>query len=152
MDLSKLNEYTKQILVKSGWSEEHSFDCTKWVNALTDEGYQIHAYALEILEELGDIYVYEKTTSGHNAATFNFNPFNSASGEFDRISEFQRNSGDGLFPIGECFEDILYAGESKKIYGGSWAGLHLLGNDIEEFLNNMFSVDFKPVDIGPEQK
>ncbi len=148
MELAKLEEYTEKVLVESGWYAGRNFDCRNWVNLLEGEGYRSHGYALEILMELGDIYICKKAAPMHSAATFNFNPFDSASGEYDRISAFQRDSKDLLFPIGECFQDILYAGESGKIYGGSWAGLQLLGNSIEDFLNNMFSNDFVPIDIS----
>ncbi|MBE6753811.1 MAG: hypothetical protein E7559_05625 [Ruminococcaceae bacterium] len=150
MNLARLDEYTQRVLSEAGWYCGRRFDCGNWIELLKREGYQPHAYALEILAELGDIYICTKPAPPHCAATFNFNPYDSASGEYDRMGDFQNDSHDLLFPIGECFQNILYAGTSRRIYSGSWVGLQLVGESIEDFLNNMFSDDFVPVNIGRE--
>lgn len=52
---------------------------------------------------------------GYKGAMFDFNPYNAASGEYDRIEAFQVAAGDKLFPIGSMCDAIVYVGQ-KKIY------------------------------------
>lgn len=42
---------------------------------------------------------------------------------------------------------IMYAGKSKRIYLGDWAELLMAGETIEEFLNNMFTYPYEPINI-----
>lgn len=58
---------------------------------------RLNEYAKSVLKELGNISVREKGTRRYNGATFDFNPFNAASGEYDRLEEFEQASGDKLF-------------------------------------------------------
>lgn len=147
MILNKINSYSVDILLKSGWYRERKFDASSWICILEEEGYQINAYAKEILEELGDIYVGQKCCEEYEAATFNFNPILSASGEFDRMELFENISKDKLFPIGQVQDYILYAGASKNIYIGDWEGLYIIGNTIEEFLTNIFLKGYEPIRV-----
>lgn len=147
MNIDKLSEHTQEILKKNGWFAERKYDITFWVSQLEEEGYRLNEYAKAILEELGDIYVREKSTKIYVSATFDFNPFNSASGEYDRLTEFELASRDKLFPIGTLQDYIVYAGVSKKIYLGDWEGLYMIGNSIEEYLENIFKRGYEPIKI-----
>lgn len=144
MNLEKINPYTHEILKKNGWYENRKYDISFWLSELTEEGYKINSYAKSILEELGDISIREKSTENYVGATFDFNPFNAASGEYDRIGEFEIVSNDELFPIGAVQDYILYAGSTQKIYLGDWKGLYLIGNSIEDFFENIFKIGFEP--------
>lgn len=144
MNLEKICQHTYEILEKNGWHENRTYDISFWLSELTEEGYQINSYAKSILEEFGNIYIREKSTEDYVSATFDFNPYNSASGEYDRIEEFEIISNDEIFPIGTVQDYILYAGSSHKIYLGDWNGLYLIGNSIEEFFENIFKVGFEP--------
>ena len=147
MHINELSRHTKDILIKNGWYEGRKYDITFWKLELEEEGYKLNEYAKEILEELGNIYVWEQNVGTYVGATFDFNPYNSASGEYDRLEEFELASRDKIFPIGALQDYIVYAGESKKIYLGDWDGLYLIGNSVEEYLENVFKRGFEPVKI-----
>lgn len=147
MNMNEVSKHTQEVLKKNGWYEGREYDITFWVSVLEEEGYKLNEYAKSILKELGDIYVREKSTELYNSATFDFNPFNAASGEYDRMEEFEQASRDKLFPIGAVQEYIVYAGESKRIYIGDWEGLYMIGTSIEEYLENIFRKNYEPIKI-----
>lgn len=147
IDIEKLNIYTQIILMKSGWYEGRKYDCNEWIHALVSEGFSTNSYALEILGELGNIYVRARSNKYHTAATFNFNPFNAASGECDRIDRYQKACKESLFPLGECFDFIIYAGGSRKIYAASWCSLDIVGDCIEDYLNNVFQIGYTAINV-----
>lgn len=76
-----------------------------------------------------------------------FNPADAASGEYDRMEIFNAVSNEELFPIGECYDWVIYVSESKKIYLGDWMSLSIAGNSIEEFFNNIFNLKFRLKEI-----
>ena len=147
MNLDKMSEHTQEVLRKNGWYAGREYDITYWVSKLEEEGYRLNEYARTVLKELGDIYVREQSTKMYVSTTFDFNPYYSASGEYDRLEEFELASGDKLFPIGALQDYIVYAGESGKIYLGCWAGLSTAGDSIEEYLENVFRRGYEPVEI-----
>lgn len=148
MEIEKIDKYIIDILKKQGWEKNRQYDVEFWISELEGEGYRINDYAYCILRELGNIEIRQESTQKYNAVTLDFNPFYSASGEFDRIKEFERACGDDLFPIGALQDYIVYAGKTKKIYLGDWSGLYLVGNSIEEYLNNMFKKEYEPIKIS----
>lgn len=147
MYLKDLDEYVIKILQKNGWKEGRKYDAEDWIDKLSAEGYHINEYSRQILSELGNIYIRENASEIHNGATFDFNPFFAASGEFDRIEEFENACQDKLFPIGALQDYIVYAGESQKIYLGDWSVFYIAGKSIEDFLNNMFKKIYEPQEI-----
>ena len=151
MNLNELSKHTQEVLRKNGWYAGREFDITFWVSELEEEGYQLNEYAEVILKELGDIYVREKSTEMYVSTTFDFNPYNSASGEYDRLEEFELASGDELFPIGALQDYIVYAGRSKRIYLGDWEGLYIVGDSVEEYLENVFKRGYEPTRIFLER-
>ena len=147
MNTSKISEHTKEVLKKNGWYEGRVYDIAFWVSELEKEGYKLNEYAKLILNELGDICVREPSSEIYVSATFDFNPYNSASGEYDRLEEFESASEDKIFPIGALQDSIVYAGVSKKIYLGDWTGLYIAGNSVEEYLENVFKRGYEPIKI-----
>lgn len=148
MNVKELDEYVIKVLKKNGWNEDRKYDADEWIKKLSAEGYCINEYAKEILCELGNINVRENVTEEHNCATFDFNPFYAASGEFDRMEEFEIASQEKMFPIGALQDYIMYASKSKKIYLGDWSSLYIAGDSIENFLNNMFKKVYEPKEIN----
>ena len=114
MNMSRVSKHIQKVLEENGWYEGREYDITFWVLELEEEGYKLNEYAKLVLKELGNIYVREKSTEMYVSATFDFNPYNSASGEYDRLEEFESASKDKMFPIGALQDYIVYAGESKK--------------------------------------
>lgn len=148
MDMSEVGKHTLEVLKKNGWYEGREYDITFWVSELEEEGYRLNEYAKLVLRELGDIYVREQSTDHYVSATFDFNPYKSASGEYDRLEEFELASGDKIFPIGAMQDYIVYAGVSKRIYLGDWEGLYIIGKSVEEYLENIFKIGYEPVKIN----
>ena len=151
MNLNELSKHTQEVLRKNGWYAGREFDITFWVSELEEEGYQLNEYAEVILKELGDIYVREQSTEMYVSATFDFNPYNSASGEYDRLEEFELANGDEMFPIGALQDYIVYAGKSKRIYLGDWEGLYIVGDSVEEYLENVFKRGYEPTRVFLER-
>ena len=114
MNISELSQHTQEVLKKNGWYKGRKYDITFWVSRLEKEGYRLNEYAELFLKELGDISVWEQSTEEDSGATFDFNPYHSASGEYDRLEEFETASGDKLFPIGAIYDFIVYAGQTYK--------------------------------------
>ena len=147
MNTSEVSKHAQEVLKRNGWYEGREYDITFWVSELEEEGYRLNEYAQQILKEFGDIYVREQSTEMYVSMTFDFNPYNSASGEYDRLEEFELVSGDKMFPIGSLQDYIVYAGESKKIYLGDWEGLYIAGDSIEKYLENIFKRGYEPIKI-----
>lgn len=147
MIIGNIEPYIVNILKKQGWNPNRQYDLEYWLSELGEEGYKINDYAYSVLQELGNIKIRENSTEMYNAVTLDFNPYYSASGEYDRIEEFEMACGEKIFPIGALQDYIVYAGESKKIYLGDWEGMYLIGNSIEEYLNNVFRKEYEPQKI-----
>lgn len=142
-----LDEYVLNVLKTSGWNEGRTQNITTWIQILSEEGYIVNDYAKSILTELGNLQVRVSGDKNHLGATMHFNPVNAASGEYDRMEIFNKASNEELFPIGECFDWIIYVSDSKKVYLGDWMSLSIAGDSIEDFLNNIFNPQYKLKEI-----
>ena len=142
-----LDEYVLNVLKNSGWSDGRKQDITQWIQILTEEGYIVNEYAKSILSELGDLQVRVSSDKNHLGGTMHFNPVNAASGEYDRMEIFNQASNEELFPIGECYDWVIYVSDSKKVYLGDWMSLSIAGDTIEDFLNNIFNPQFQLKEI-----
>lgn len=142
-----LDEYVLNVLKTSGWNEGRTQNITPWIQILSEEGYIVNDYAKSILTELGNLQVRVSGDKNHLGVTMHFNPVNAASGEYDRIEMFNKASNEELFPIGECYDWIIYVSDSKKVYLGDWMSLSIAGDSIEDFLNNIFNPQYKLKEI-----
>ncbi|MCT4618780.1 MAG: SUKH-3 domain-containing protein [Marinisporobacter sp.] len=147
VDISLLEKETIEILEKSGWNIGRKIDISHWIEILTDEGYECFPYAIEVLEELGEIEIRQERNKSHNhySGDIDFHALNAGSGEVDRLEIFESIAGEKLFPLGMVYEQwFLYVGRSRKIYMGSYTEVYLLGSNIAEFLNNTLITGKKP--------
>lgn len=147
MIIELLDEYVIKVLQESGWSKNRKQDARFWTKILSEEGYVVNDYAQSILQELGDLQIRTSSDKNHLGVMLHFNPVNAASGEYDRMEIFNNVCNDELFPIGECFDWIIYVSNTKKIYLGDWKSLSIAGNRIEEFLNNIFNPQYQLIEI-----
>lgn len=147
MNSEFLDKYVLEVLKKSGWSDGRKQDITSWVEILSEEGYIINDYAESVLKELGGLQIRTAGNENHLGVTLHFNPVDAASGEYDRMEIFNAASNEELFPIGECYDWVIYVSERKKIYLGDWMSLSIAGNSIEEFFNNIFNPKFQLKEI-----
>ncbi len=147
MIIELLDEYVLNVLENSGWSAGRKQDISSWIQVLSEEGYIVNEYAKSILSELGDLQVRVSSDKNHLGVTMHFNPVNAASGEYDRMEIFNQASNEELFPIGECYDWVIYVSNSKKVYLGDWMSLSIAGDTIEDFLNNIFNPQFQLKEI-----
>lgn len=148
IDVSLLDKRALEFLGKYGWYSGRKVDISTWIEQLTSEGYKCFPYAEDILEEFGDLDIRpERVKIGESyPEDFDFKALDAGSGEFDRMEIFEPIAGETLFPLGMVYAQwFLYAGLSKKIYMGSMKKFYLLGNNIEEFLNNIILGLEKPI-------
>ena len=138
MNIELLDEYVLNVLKECGWSDNRKQDITSWIQVLSEEGYIVNSYAQSVLKELGNLQIRTSGDENHLGVTLHFNPVNAASGEYDRMEIFNKASNDELFPIGECFDWVIYVSSSKKVYLGDWCSLSIAGDTIEDFLNIIF--------------
>ena len=124
-----LDEYVLNVLKNSGWSDGRKQDITQWIQILTEEGYIVNEYAKSILSELGDLQVRVSSDKNHLGVTMHFNPVNAASGEYDRMEIFNQASNEELFPIGECYDWVIYVSDSKKDYSVFGQSFHEFKQD-----------------------
>lgn len=142
-----LDEYVLNVLKRSGWHEDRKIDINAWLQVLSEEGYIVNDYAKSVLRELGDLQICISSDKEHLGVTLHFNPVNAASGEYDRMEIFNSSSGEELFPIGQCYDWVIYVSVSKKVYLGDWMSLSVAGDTIEDFLNNIFNPQFQLKEI-----
>ena len=138
MNISIISEEVLRVLYANGWSENRHFDVTGWINILVSEGYILNSYAEKILFQLGNIKLEYMDNSNYEISMF-FNPIFSASGEIDRMNDCYNTIGEKIFPIGEMYDYTIYASDSRRIYLSDWKSIALVGDCIEDFLNNMFN-------------
>jgi len=142
-----VNKYVIELLKKSGWYAGRKFDASLWINELSKEGYSCFDYAVEILQELGEVEINVGNGDGYKGAMFDFNPYNAASGEYDRMERFEIASGEKLYPIGSMGQAIVYVGNKQNIYFGDWKTFFWHGKNLEDYLNRLFETNCKPVQI-----
>ena len=142
-----LDEYVLNVLKNSGWSDRRKQDITSWIQILSEEGYIVNEYAKSILIELGGLQIRASSNKNYLGVTMHFNPVYAASGEYDRMEIFNQVSNEELFPIGECYDWVIYVSHSKRVYLGDWMSLSIAGDTIEDFLNNIFNPQFQLIEI-----
>lgn len=150
LNLAMLEDSTIDILKKSGWIEGRKKNISEWIEILTEEGYIIFKYAQEILEELGGLDIRpERVKIGKSLpGDVDFFALDAGSGEVDRLEDYEPLANETIFPLGMVFSQwFLYVGESKKVYMGSYEEFYLIGNNIEDALNNIFTGNSPPKPI-----
>jgi len=151
LDITKLDPYVLNILEKQGWYPGRTYDFSRWLDSLSQEGYVCFDYAEQVLRSLGGISVNDAGDKAHMSAQFCFNALE-ASGEFDRIEDFQEIANEELYPIGLMAQAFAYVGKSKKIYWGDWRDFNWLGDSIEDYLNSLFDPKRKSKCYTPIQE
>lgn len=139
------DKYIMDCFKESGWYMERRIDILHLNDILKKEGYVINKYAYDILTELGDLYIKNVSNKEYNVVDINFDPIYYASGEFDRLEEFEELAGECLYPIGGVQIYILYVGTSGRIYMGIMDAFYYVGSSIEEFICNMFKKKYEPI-------
>ncbi len=139
MDISKLNGKVADAMLNSGWDKNRKHYADEAIDCLVEMGFELNEYAEEILKELGGInFKFRENDVTENRFFYcdiAFDPVSFA--ENDRIGPCYVFAKETMFPIGGMHDYTVYAGESHKIYLADWKNIAIVGNDIEDFLNNM---------------
>lgn len=138
----RFSEFAEEILLNAGWfpNRNCSEQIEKWEKELQkfDPDFEMFSEARKVLIEFGGIKV-KQSGSGIDfaRATFEIDPL-LCIGESDRISDFESEIGEKLYPLGECFGGYCFLGiaESGKVYSIGMADF-LFGNTINEALENL---------------
>ena len=141
------DKYILNCLISEGWYIGRKVDVSHYDSVLRKEGYVITKYAYDILAEWGGLYIRSFANEKYCAADINFDPIYYASGEIDRLEEFEERANEELYPIGGVQSYILYVGKSGKIYMRIMDVFYFVGNDIEEFICNMFKKIYEPEEL-----
>lgn len=150
INVSMLEEPVISALLNAGWSQDRKTNIDNWIEELTNEGFKSFPYAIELLEEIGGLILKpERIKYGYDyPGDADFNVYDVASGEFDRLEYFEDATKEELFPLGMAYGQwLLYVAKSRKIYMGDMNKVFLLGNDFEDFINNLVMCKSYPVEI-----
>lgn len=128
------NKYLSEVDILS---DEHE-NTDAWVAMLSEEGYINNNYANETLLSFGGLRIRGKGTASKNHVEIYFNPVYYASGEYDRISIYNKVTNDILFPIGGLYDYTIFVGKNGKFYIADWKNLYECGSSIDSFLQNIF--------------
>lgn len=142
MNKEKISNVMLKILISTGWYPDRKYNIESWILELEKEGYVLNEYANTILKELGGICITYNGNKQYMGIRLDFNPYNAASGEYDRIEKYKYALDDKIFPVAEFYDYVVYAGKSQKIYLVDWTGIYAGGNNIEDFLNNIIDKSF----------
>lgn len=146
---SAIKEPVRALLAEFGWSRTRRCDPSSWIGALSQEGYKAFPYAISILENFGGIKIVperKKLGNGFPGDVI-FDPTEVA-GEFDRVDFIESKVEEEVFPLGMVFGQwFLYVGASEKIYMAGRSSVFLLGNCLEDFLNNLIMGDREPIEL-----
>lgn len=146
--MNNLNDkYILKCLISGGWHIGRKNDISYYDSVLRKEGYVINKHARDVLVEWGGVYVRNIANENYNGVDINFDPIYYASGKIDRLEEFEERANEELYPIGGVQSYILYVGKSGKIYMGIMDVFYFVGNDIEEFIYNMFKKLYSPKEL-----
>lgn len=150
INIEKLEKKVLEKLETSGWNKNRCVNIDKQMEILKKEGYVPFDYANEIIKSFDGIYISPEREYGVKSyiGDVEFDVLGSGSGEYDRLELIEEESKEPMFPLGMVFGQwFLYVGRSHKIYMSDVNKLYLLGENIEEFLNNIISIGNKPVEI-----
>jgi hypothetical protein len=130
------------LIKKYGWDPERRIDTTEIVKVLNNEGYQVNHYALEVIEQFGNLeFQHPSFKIKNQTEKMHFNPLRACDHIYrEKVEEYESRIGESLVVIGEAYNEhlILMASDSGNIYGGYDDYLTLLGNSIEDALKAIF--------------
>lgn len=153
IDCEILDDFTIKRLKKAGWKSGRKVNIAYWREQLAIEGYRIFPYAEEVLEELAWLKISSsiERPDYRYGISFDFDFVASGSGEADRLELYEPIVNDRIYPLGEVVQHFLHIGESKRIYVTSYADVYLVGNNIEECLNNLILGGYELIKFSDDE-
>ncbi|MCL2141886.1 MAG: SUKH-3 domain-containing protein [Methanimicrococcus sp.] len=130
------------IMEKYGWNPKRRIDTAEIVKILSDEGYQLNKYALEVIEQFGNLELEHPSYKIKNQTEkLHFNPLKACEGIYrEKVEEYESRIGESLVVIGEAYNEhlTLMVSDNGSIYGGYDDFLVRLGNSIEDALETIY--------------
>jgi hypothetical protein len=132
----------RHLASAAGWNPSRHVDTARWAAQLTGEGFSPVPLALELLTSLGGLIV-KLPPAGLNpyGSELLFDPVRAASGEFDRVADWQDELAIKLFPLADEVKNgiVVWVGSDGKFYFGRECGLYLLGDSFTEAMDQLAS-------------
>jgi hypothetical protein len=136
--ISIFSSELEQVLRRCGWSPERRVPVRRWTEVLIQEGFVPIDRALLILESFGGLTItppipLDKTL--FLPQPFTFDPILAATGEYDRVADWQERFNVRVFPLAAIGQGgmILFADDGRII--DAWAdNFNVLGQDLQEAL------------------
>ncbi len=150
ININRLEKKVLETLETAGWNKNRCINIDNQMQVLKDEGYGLFEYASEIIKSFDGIYISPERGKGIKSyiGDVEFDVVGSGSGEYDRLELIEKMSNESMFPLGMVFGQwFLYVGKSHRIYMSDANKLYLLGENIEDFLNNIITIGNKPIEI-----
>lgn len=150
INIEKLEKKVIEKLESIGWNKTRCVNVESQMKILIEEGYVPFEYANEIIKSFDGLYISPERENRVKSyiGDVEFDVLGSGSGEYDRLELVEELSKELMFPLGMVFGQwFLYVGRSHRIYMGDGNKLYLLGENIEEFLNNIIAIGNKPIEI-----
>jgi hypothetical protein len=127
---------------KYGWHPQRKIDTTKIVGSLSDEGYQLNRFALETIEQFGNLeFEHPSLKVRDREKRMHFNPLRACDRIYrEKVEEYELRIGESLVVVGEAYDGhlTLMVSDSGKVYGGYDNFLTLLGSSVEDALETIF--------------
>jgi hypothetical protein len=146
-----LSDVTLSCLAAAGWNPSRKVDPRPWIRLLEAEGFCCFDQAEQILASVGGLVLRppERSDRAFLPQPIRFDPMYIASGEFDRMAEFERLAEEPLFPLACAFDHMMMLiGVSGCTHLGHMGELYLAGQSFEEALNNLVEGLQKPIREG----
>jgi hypothetical protein len=136
----------------AGWHPNRRVPTAQWITALEGEGYECFSLAREFLECFGGLALREilKDDSAFSPGRTRLQPVLAASGEFDRVNDWQNEHELRLFPVGNCFDEyfILMISPDENFYAGSYDDeLLLIANNTRDCFKQLLHAPWNPVTL-----
>lgn len=119
-------------------SDTHT-DVSLWIDSLTKEGFVINEKAREILHSYGGMRIRGTNEYITSPLELVFDPCFFASGDSDRLNDYNRAADDSLFPVGGMLYFTFFVGKSGTFYLASWKELYACGESFKQFLKFILS-------------
>ena len=135
---SQAYDYILKLLTEKGWTKERQTNITNILEYFQNR-YTINSLQKEFLQNFSDIEILVRNVTGRQTYIVQFFPTEYTVSEYF-LNLYEKYTETSLVPIGglECYNTFLMLSSELKIYGVFEKEIALLGNDVFEFLINLY--------------
>jgi hypothetical protein len=131
---------TEVVLRSAGWTPDRRIEASPWIEQLRSEGFQPNDVALTVLMNVGGLRLTPTVVNDqtHCVDTVFFDPIVAATGEHDRISQWESEYHLNLFPVAEVQGGLILCCSPDSVFTlGIVRPLQSLGRSVSEMLNQL---------------